>query len=212
MIKKFSQIDLPQRRTVAAMTCLLVGFAGLALIVWYAQIPGRQGITESNWPRSSRLSCDLDRPTLVLFLHPHCPCSRSTLHEFESLLREPDLVNAYVVFESPEESGSHWERGELWDRASSISGLKITVDRTGAEARRFGALTSGHVCLYGSDGRLQFSGGITPRRGHTGENSGHWCIQSYLAIGRATTLAAPVYGCPLFASFDRQVFAEGAGE
>lgn len=57
------------------------------------------------------------------------------------------------------------------------------------------------VLLYDSDGRLQFAGGVTPSRGHTGTNPGRSAIISAL-VGDAQVdpLAAslsPVYGCGL---------------
>ena len=45
-------------------------------------------------------------------------------------------------------------------------------DDDGAEARRFGAETSGQTLLYDARGALAFSGGITGARGHAGDNAG----------------------------------------
>ncbi len=68
----------------------------------------------------------------------------------------------------------------------------------GDEARRFGAATSGHVMLYDAAGRLHFSGGITPARGHEGDSLGRDAvidlIEAYRSAGRR---CSPVFGCPL---------------
>ncbi len=45
-------------------------------------------------------------------------------------------------------------------------------DDDGAEAKRFGAETSGQTLLYDERGTLAFSGGITGSRGHAGDNAG----------------------------------------
>ena len=41
-------------------------------------------------------------------------------------------------------------------------GVTSWDDAGGKLAQRFGVLTSGHVLLYDTDGRLLYSGGITP--------------------------------------------------
>jgi hypothetical protein len=86
-------------------------------------------------------------------------------------------------------------------------------DEDGAEAARFGAATSGQVLVYGRDGALVFSGGITAARGHFGDNEGSKAIAHFVADPRpaaevrerspadasAGNLArTPVFGCPIF--------------
>ena len=44
------------------------------------------GILSQRWPPSSQIPLDQTSPTLLLFLHPRCPCSRSSLAELERLL------------------------------------------------------------------------------------------------------------------------------
>ena len=70
----------------------------------------------------------------------------------------------------------------------------------GREARLFGAATSGQTMVYGRNGHLLFSGGITAARGHYGDNAGASAIGALLEqptpqSGRKTA----VYGCALFA-------------
>src|SRR4051812_39527867 len=38
------------------------------------------------WPPESKLGSTPSHPTLVLFLHPRCPCSRASLAELERLI------------------------------------------------------------------------------------------------------------------------------
>jgi hypothetical protein len=84
------------------------------------------------------------------------------------------------------------------DQARSLSRTQVVFDPTGTEARRFRVRTSGHVVLYGADGRLQFSGGITDARGHAGESVGRRAVLAWLRDEADRPRTAPVYGCSLF--------------
>ncbi len=189
---------------VALAACgLLTALFGLSALVVYSQTPGAQGETPRVWPRSSQISRDHQRSTLVVFLHPRCPCSRATLRELERLLVRREELRTVIVMLRPEQCAAGWEQGILWDWSQSLSGVHVQVDRGGAEAQRFGVATSGHACLYDNDGRLQFSGGITPARGHEGENRGITALKQHLA-GHVAEATNAVFGCPLFSANDRQ--------
>jgi len=90
-----------------------------------------------------------------------------------------------------------WEQTDLWRRAAVIPGVDLTRDDDGAEARRFGAATSGQTVVYDGDGHLLFSGGITAARGHEGDNAGRSAIVSLLASRGAEPTSTPVFGCSL---------------
>jgi hypothetical protein len=75
--------------------------------------------------------------------------------------------------------------------------VRVAPDRNGVEARRFGAGTSGHVVIYGGDGRLLFSGGITGARGHVGDNVGLERAIASLRADSPTCARSPVFGCLL---------------
>ena len=80
--------------------------------------------------------------------------------------------------------------------ALTALGGQVTVSEV---ARQFGVQTSGHTLVYGPDGSLLFSGGITGSRGHLGDN------RSFAAVSRIITnhsiqlarTTAPVFGCEL---------------
>jgi hypothetical protein len=108
-----------------------------------------------------------------------------------------DSVRARVLFLKPALAPPGWEQTDLWRRAASIPGVQVLTDEGGAEARRLGAQTSGQAMLYDPGGALLFSGGITPSRGHEGDNAGADAIIA-LTTQRATgPHAAAVFGCPL---------------
>ena len=74
---------------------------------------------------------------------------------------------------------------------------RVVLDPDGREARRFGVKGSGHVLLYEPSGDLVFSGGITPSRGHEGDNPGRSAVIDLINGGRAAVHRTPVFGCPL---------------
>src|SRR5579871_6313093 len=47
----------------------------------YAARPGDSGAPPAVWPPESRIQRDGQRPTVLIFLHPRCPCSRASLAE-----------------------------------------------------------------------------------------------------------------------------------
>ena len=80
--------------------------------------------------------------------------------------------------------------------APAVAGAATVGDPRAAEAGRFGVATSGHALLFDRDGRLLFSGGITPSRGHEGDNFGASAILARLD-GRPAPAESPVFGCPI---------------
>lgn len=184
---------------------LLIGGAWLVLILGamafftrYTEKPGEAASAPAVWPKETALQATPGQATLVLLAHPLCPCTRATLAELARLLaRVPGRVSTHVVFIRPVGASADWEKSDLWDLARAIPGVQVAVDPGGAEATRFGGATSGEALLYGSDGRLLFSGGITASRGHEGENPGAERIVSLLTTGSAELATSPVFGCPL---------------
>jgi hypothetical protein len=150
------------------------------------------------FPRSSAVLLVTDKLTLVFFAHPHCPCTRASLHELDGLLAETqNRVSVTVVFTIPDGVPAHWEEGDLWKSATRIPGLRVIRDQGGGEAHRFDVEGSGHVLLYAPSGKLLFSGGITASRGHEGDNLGRSAIVSFILDGHSPVSHTPVFGCSL---------------
>ena len=106
-------------------------------------------------------------------------------------------VAAYVLLVKPNESGPDWEDTNLRRSAEAIPGVKVIFDPDGMEARRFGAETSGHTLLFGVDGHLLFSGGITASRGHAGDNAGESAIVALVNHQTPARTQTLVFGCAL---------------
>ena len=186
---------------IAFLLWLGVVVGGTIAMTRYANSPGAAGEAPVSWPSGSQIPFDATRPTLVMFAHPHCPCTRASLGELAVLLaRFPRRVNAHVVFLKPEDTDTNWDKTDLWRTAASIPGVTVWKDQAGAEARRFHSQTSGQTLLYGSDGVLQFQGGITLSRGHAGDNPGRSALQELLRQGHSNLVKTPVFGCSLFES------------
>jgi len=171
---------------------------GRRVVLDYETTPGLVGPLASSWPEASLLPRPAGRPVLLLFAHPHCPCTRASLGELRAIMearRSP--VDASVVFVRPAGAVEGWERSDLWELAGSIPGVRLAVDPLGVEAARFGAASSGHVALFDGEGRSVFRGGITASRGHPGANGGRDAVVDWLTVGRSGRAESPVFGCPL---------------
>jgi hypothetical protein len=179
---------------------MAVVIAGLWTLWNHAAQAGSAATPPISWPADSLLTRDADRPTLVMFVHPKCPCTRATVRELERLLAQTaGTLDAVVAFVQPPGTSDGWVQTDTWNAAAAIPGVRVALDQGGAEARRFGANTSGQVLLYDGSGRLSFQGGITAARGHEGDNPGRAAIIA-LAKGQSAPRYQPTFGCPLGSS------------
>lgn len=179
----------------------LVMFAGFKVLEHYAHAPGSKGVAAARWPANDLIQLASDRPTLVLFAHPKCPCSRASLHELDTLMARVGgeaRLKTYVVFVEPKGWTDAQTKSNLWQIATRTVGVETLIDPLGRAAQRFGALTSGHVFLYSARGKLVFSGGITASRGHEGDNAGLAAAAGYVLSGKTALRSSHVFGCALF--------------
>jgi len=174
--------------------------AGMKLILDFQVRPGLPANPPSVWPTSTRIPTAKRNPTVLVLVHPHCPCTRATLSELARIMASSEgRLDARVLFAVPPGIDSSWAKTDLWHMASGIPGVRVFVDRDGAEARRFGVATSGQALVYDAEGRLQFKGGITAGRGHAGDNAGADAIVSLVDHQPTERSETPVFGCPLAA-------------
>ncbi|MDB6029640.1 MAG: hypothetical protein JWM68_5863 [Verrucomicrobiales bacterium] len=172
--------------------------AGLSILSSYSSAPGTERPAPLQWPRDSKIKTETGRSTLVMMVHPRCPCSRASIAELARLMTQAQgLLSARVIFWEPKGVSETWAKSDLWTSAAAIPGVTVMLDVEGEEARRFGGETSGQTFLYNAKGRLQFSGGITVARGHAGDNAGRSAILALVSEKPATIAATPVFGCSL---------------
>ena len=179
---------------------LAVGF-GLHTLMLYKGKAGSPGQPPSAWPRNDLISLSSNKPLLIMFAHPRCPCTKASLGELEHLVaRAKNQCEAAVIFYEPNGGSEAWSSTALIHEARSIPAVRVILDPDGNVARRFGVETSGHTLVYGADGKLLFTGGITSSRGHLGDNAGFAAVLEIITnhsiqLARTTT---PVFGCELF--------------
>jgi hypothetical protein len=174
---------------------IAAGFTGLAV---YESRPGTEAAAPREWPARTRLTRDPDRWTLLMFLHPRCPCSQASLQELAELLsgKQPQ-VQTFLLCCKPPGVPDGWEQGETWRQAASMKQATVSIDEHDDERSCFGVQTSGHVLLYDPRGRLRYDGGITRARGHVGPNEGRAAVAALLRGEASPVTSGPVFGCPL---------------
>jgi hypothetical protein len=169
--------------------------SGFFLLADYEQSPGEAAIDlgRPNLPLVS------GQATLVMLVHPHCPCSRASLAELEQIMTHcQGLLRAQVYFLRPKAFPPGWEHSDLWTDAEAIPGVEAFDDEDGYRAKEFGARTSGQVVVFDSSGQCVFSGGITGARGHQGDNLARQAVLALLGGDSTFKREFPVFGCPLF--------------
>lgn len=188
---------------------------GAALIVWMAlaaagwygiSAHGFNGAATSTadvamqWPAESTIERMTGRPTLVLFLHPMCPCSRATLAELERLpVLAPNeaLPEVCIVAAAPRSVGELWWSSSNLARAARLPNAHVFRDPGGVVTALFNARVSGSVLLFDATGRRLYAGGVTMARGHAGDNVGLQAITRLLRDHQAKVVAIPAWGCEL---------------
>jgi hypothetical protein len=188
----------------SALWFAAICFGSVALLR-YESRPDEPNAALRMWPAQSKLPLNENLPTLILFAHPKCPCTRATLSELSLLIaRCSKKVATTVIFTKPADVDDKWVDTDLWRSAEAIPGVIVLRDDSGVEARRFGAETSGEVMLYARDGKLLFHGGITDARGHAGDNEGRTAIALLLEGKPCNKTTTRVFGCRLFAGHSVQ--------
>jgi hypothetical protein len=176
---------------------LVVG-SGIALLDVHASRPGVAGTPLRRWPEGSPIRRVGNRQTLLMFLHPCCPCSRASLAELASIMSHAGgRVSAHALLLLPAHLPERWDGSGIEQDLADLPDIRSWQDKGGSEARRFGVATSGHVLLYDAHGRLTYSGGITSARGHRGENYGRDAVLAQILGEEGDRPGYPVFGCPL---------------
>jgi hypothetical protein len=175
--------------------CALIGFWTL---LNYELTPGKAISGQVQWPADSKVGRDRNKPTLVVFFHPLCPCSRASMAELEKLATDcPRDFVLEIVFVVPPELQEPWEQSRLVTAAYRLPDAHVWLDYQGAEAALFHASTSGETRFYSKDGQLLFQGGLTASRGHEGSNQNLEHLRASITGQSNELQTAPVYGCPL---------------
>ncbi len=176
---------------------LLIVVFSVAMAI-YSHRGGLQASAPDHWPPNSKVNRSNNLPNFLLFIHPLCPCSKASVGELEKLM--PYLENkakVSVIFFHSEDLNSKFSSGSLFRKVASIPHVEIFQDSDGAELKRFSVETSGQALFYNLHGLLAFRGGITPERGHMGDNEGSLAIRKLVSGSHVNTWMTSVFGCPI---------------
>src|SRR5204862_1754432 len=66
---------------------------------------------QDRWPGNGLCTLSSRCPTLVMFAHPRCPCTRASLNELALLMTHcQHRVEAHVVFFQPDSTAADWAK------------------------------------------------------------------------------------------------------
>ncbi|HEX8367852.1 MAG TPA: hypothetical protein VF604_04870 [Pyrinomonadaceae bacterium] len=199
---------------LGAILWLSTAVGGVFYLARYESTPADKNFSyPAVFPPESRISRDTERPTLIFFAHPKCPCTRASLRELARLMTDADgKLQAFAVFIKPKGESEEWTETDLRANAEAIPNVRVLIDEDERETKIFNAQTSGLILLYDRAGNLRFDGGITASRGHEGDNAGSRAIFEILTEDAFKTAETAVFGCPLHKKDCRGELMESAPE
>lgn len=169
------------------------------LLIWTERQPGQAATPPATLPQEIVSSRTPGRSTVIVAIHPQCPCTRATIANLESAWKDAapgcDLV---ALVYTPDGRPAEWSNTDSVKRATSLQGARRIDDPNGQTSAALGIATSGQVLVYDADGRLRFAGGITPSRGHEGACASLETFRAAIAgTPHGQPQAATVFGCSL---------------
>ena len=185
------------------LVCPATIVMGMWSLTDYASRPGQSGNVVHDWDQvapvlAGTIQADESTAKLMMFYHPHCPCTQSAVWNLRQLIsKSPATVRLHAIAYCPADRADDWIESSLTDSLRMTQNSSVTIDRDGAISKRLGAMTSGHVLLYDTRGKLSFSGGITSRRAHEGGCDSLNDLLDKLRAPSMTFDSWPVYGCPI---------------
>jgi len=185
------------RLLISLIVWIAVVAAGFCCLLRYEHSAGQANEKSNYLPAGTAIHLETNRPTLIMFAHPKCPCTRASLEELNRILARAPGLAAQIWFFTPTGAQKTWAHSQLWQTAATIPGVILHEDWDGTQSRLFGAETSGAVLVYDTNGKLLFSGGITSARGHVGDNEGASAVLACLTRSGASLSHSEVYGCSL---------------
>src|SRR5437867_4170198 len=128
--------------SLAIVGWLFFIFLGMHVLWDYDYTAGNTATALAELPAINGIRGNTGRAILLMFVHPHCPCSRASVAELAVIMaRSQHRVNGYVVFLQPAHYSHEWVQTALWDSAAAIPDVTPIIDNEGRYARQFGAET-----------------------------------------------------------------------
>ncbi len=177
----------------------LLCLSGFSLLAAYVNNPGPQA--DPDEAVAGEVSSLEGGAQVFMFIHPKCPCSKAGLVELQEVVQRAEgqigELRFYVAVSDPESSGNWREEGLISQLQGWGGNSSVYFDCNGETARRYGALTSGHVVAFNANGEQIFTGGITGSRGHRGANRGRSALVSALTDPPHQPVTSLVFGCQI---------------
>jgi hypothetical protein len=194
-----TQVPLSNRQMVVLLSVWgLLVILGVCALWQFGGTAGDDNAPPSHWPAQTQIARD-GQPTLLIFAHPLCPCTRATLADLARLMTIcRGRVDTHVLFIAPKGMDAASNTSGLYGQAREIPGVSVSEDQDRREAKLFSVRTSGSCLLYNAAGNLMFHGGLTSERGHEGDSIGSVAIEKILLGKSVETTVSQVFGCPLF--------------
>ena len=190
-------IGLRRLLWIAAFCAWCAAGGGGLMALWsYSSSPGPAASAPGAWPESSHIPRPGARPSLIIALHPQCPCSRATVSELARLSPSRERPDVHLLFVAPPDVDDSWVRSGLWHTAAGIPAHTspwTMAPRRGASVRACRGRCSSTTAPDGCSS----AAGITGARGHEGDNAGRAAIEALLD-GRPHPASTFVFGCLLF--------------
>ena len=193
--------DLPRMsrtlRIILAAWVLAAAGGAIGLLAQETRVSGRRS-TPATWPADSRIQRARNTGTMLVFVHPNCPCTRATVARIlDTTLGARAKTGPAVVFVARPAADDDWRATWLLDSAARTPGSRIVSDDRMTETALFGVETSGHVLLYDSRGALLFDGGVTAGRGHRAPNAASDALSQAIVDNLSNTAKTAVFGCDI---------------
>ena len=153
--------------------------------------PAARSAVAQVWPERLGLERNAGGFSLVMAVHPKCPCTRASVAELNKLmLGWGRRVHAIALVTKPFELPDLWSESDVTARLREIPNVEVVRDFGGAKADAFGAEQLRADAALRRRGRLVLEGGITALRGHEGPSIGGEALKQLVAgttVRRAVT-------------------------
>lgn len=170
--------------------------AAICALTIYSMTPGE--IESPPLATSAGIPVNASDFTLVMAVHPRCSCTLASVEQLDRLMtRFHDRITARILVFHLGQQTLDWAQTDVWDSMLRLPNVSLQPDPDGVLATQVGCRTSGSVVLYDRNGQPRFWGGITPGRGHSGDNPGSDQIADILSAKLMAGKATPVFGCSL---------------
>ena len=164
----------------------------------YESRPAQRSAVAEIWPERSGLERNAGGFSLVMAVHPKCPCTRASVAELNKLmLGFGGRVRAVALVTKPFELPDLWSESDVTARLREIPNVEVVRDHGGAKSDAFGVGSSGQTLLYDAAGELVFDGGITAFRGHEGPSVGSEMLKQLVAGTAVGHRHSKAFGCSL---------------